>query len=214
MIVSADLDGYLNFYAIYPSSYKGQMLARVNYINQYEQIKGYGGKIREEVAFPMRALDFNPANNILYTGDDAGYLQKWDLTVLLQKLKAYEQASKYKQEIERKASIENVSFQKMAATMQSQGSEEGNTFLTGLMAGDGKEEMTFSNDDVKPDIPWRAHKDTISWVSYIDDLDIIASCSFDKNVYLWDVSGPHKEQVGSLELGMKAVPPGVQPDSE
>ena len=98
--------------------------------------------------------------------------------------------------------------------MQSQGGEEDNTFLTGLMTGDGKEEMKFSNDDVQPGTPWRAHKDTISWVSYIEDLGIIASCSFDKNVYLWDVSGPHKEQVGSLELGMKAVPPGATPDSE
>ena len=116
---------------------------------------------------------------------------------------------------ERKASIENVSFQQMALTMsKAQAGEEDNLFLTGLVTGDGKKELKFSNEDVIPGVPWRAHKDTISWVSYIDDLDIIASCSFDKNVFLWDVSGPHKEQVGSLELGMKAVPPGVQPDSE
>ena len=97
---------------------------------------------------------------------------------------------------------------------KAQASEEDNVFLTGLMTGEGKKDLQFSNEDVIPGVPWRAHKDTISWVSYIDDLDIIASCSFDKNVFLWDVSGPHKEQVGSLELGMKAVPPGVQPDSE
>ena len=96
VLVSADLDGYLNFYAIFPSSYKGQMLARVNYINQNEQIRDDHQNVREEVAFPMRALDFNPETNILYTGDDAGYLQKWDLNILLKKLKAYEQASKYK----------------------------------------------------------------------------------------------------------------------
>jgi len=31
-------------------------------------------------------MDFNPKTNILYTGDEAGYLQKWDLTELLRKL--------------------------------------------------------------------------------------------------------------------------------
>ena len=66
------------------------MLARVNYININEQIRDDKDNIMQEVAFPMRALDFNPATNILYTGDDAGYLQKWDLNILLNKLKACE----------------------------------------------------------------------------------------------------------------------------
>ena len=80
----------------------------------------------------MRALDFNPKTNMLFTGDDAGYLQKWDLNILLTKLKRYEQLTKYRQEIERKASIENVSVAQMAASMQSKANEDDNTFLTGL----------------------------------------------------------------------------------
>ena len=37
-LVSADLDGYLNFYAVYPSPKKNQMLARAIYYNEKEQI--------------------------------------------------------------------------------------------------------------------------------------------------------------------------------
>ena len=42
VIVSSDLDGYLNFYSIYPSTVKNQLLARVQYINENEQIKREG----------------------------------------------------------------------------------------------------------------------------------------------------------------------------
>lgn len=73
VLVSADLDGYINFYAIFPSTLKNTLLARVNHINMNEQIKGVDGKVNA-VAFPMRAMDFNPITNILYTGDDVGYL--------------------------------------------------------------------------------------------------------------------------------------------
>ena len=35
-------------------------------------------------------MDFNPETKILYTGDEAGYLQKWDLEDMLTKLKTNE----------------------------------------------------------------------------------------------------------------------------
>lgn len=31
-------------------------------------------------------MDFDPKENILFTGDEMGYMQKWDLTLLLKKL--------------------------------------------------------------------------------------------------------------------------------
>jgi len=31
-------------------------------------------------------MDFDPKDNILFTGDEMGYMQKWDLTLLLKKL--------------------------------------------------------------------------------------------------------------------------------
>ena len=38
-LVSADLDGYLNFYAVYPSPIKNTCLARVRHFNKDEQIQ-------------------------------------------------------------------------------------------------------------------------------------------------------------------------------
>ena len=93
-------------------------MARTCYVNELEQIKNRDGSINTEVSFAMRAMDFNPKTGILYTGDDAGYLQAWDLNILLEKLKTHEQRNKFKQEVERKASIEGVSIQQMAASMQ------------------------------------------------------------------------------------------------
>lgn len=39
-------------------------------------------------------MDFDEENRILYTGDEAGYLQKWDLNGLLAKLVRNEEAYK------------------------------------------------------------------------------------------------------------------------
>ncbi len=56
---------------------------------------------QEPVYFPIRGMDFNPETCTLYTGDEAGYLQKWDLSPLLGKLKANEDSHKARIEQER-----------------------------------------------------------------------------------------------------------------
>jgi hypothetical protein len=38
------------------------------------------------VNYPIRAMDFSSKENILFTGDEMGYMQKWDLNLLLRKL--------------------------------------------------------------------------------------------------------------------------------
>jgi hypothetical protein len=38
------------------------------------------------VNYPIRAMDFDPVNDILYTGDEMGYIQRWDLKELFSKL--------------------------------------------------------------------------------------------------------------------------------
>ena len=38
-LVSADMDGYLNFYATVPSPYKNQLLSRKIFFNKQEQIQ-------------------------------------------------------------------------------------------------------------------------------------------------------------------------------
>ena len=43
-------------------------------------------QVGTEVNYPIRAMDFDTDNNILYTGDEMGYIQRWDLTSLFSKL--------------------------------------------------------------------------------------------------------------------------------
>lgn len=114
----------MNFYAVFPSPIKNQFLARSIYYNEKEQIqrkrpnteeeskgshsparKRRGGEHENEdtpttsqVFFPIRGIDFDPATMTLYTGDEAGYMQKWDLSTLLGKLKEVEEAHIMKQE--------------------------------------------------------------------------------------------------------------------
>lgn len=62
IIVTADLDGYLNFYAVYPSSFKNQLLARQIEYNKNEQIMvdKKDSKMGKEIAFPIRGMDYDP----------------------------------------------------------------------------------------------------------------------------------------------------------
>ena len=56
-----------------------------------------------KVFFPIRGIDFDPSTNTLYTGDEAGYMQKWDLNVLLGKLKEVENIQNNKIAAEKEA---------------------------------------------------------------------------------------------------------------
>jgi WD40 repeat protein len=58
---------------------------------------------------------------------------------------------------------------------------------------------------------WKAHKDAINWITWVPELKVIGSCSYDCNVYLWN---PEWKKVGSLVLGNKATAPDQTPDAE
>ena len=91
------MDGYLNFYATVPSHLKNTLLCRKRYFNPSEQVCGEDNKPlpnQSSVYFPIRGMDFNAEDGILYTGDEAGYLQKWDLNPLLTKLNTNEEVHK------------------------------------------------------------------------------------------------------------------------
>ena len=80
------------------------------------------------------------------------------------------------------------------------------TSVLGSMVKSGK--IEFVTEDVKLTHKWSAHTDTINWITYAKDLDVVASCSFDCNVYMWkwypSATEPGKgemRKVGSLVLG-------------
>jgi hypothetical protein len=71
-----------------------------------------------------------------------------------------------------------------------------------------KSKIEFSSEDVRLVHRWNAHTDTINWVTYTPQLDVLSSCSFDCNVYMWqwkpyadDPEKGYMPKVGSLVLG-------------
>lgn len=56
------------------------------------------------------------------------------------------------------------------------------TFITGTNRVD---KIKFSEADIKIVYKWKAHTDAINWVTWIPDLKVVASCSYDCNVFLW-----------------------------
>lgn len=77
-LVSADLDGYLHFWAVTPSPRKNELICTVKDDNITE--------VGSTVNFPIRAIDFSPEAMTLFTGDEMGYMHKWDVSKILKKL--------------------------------------------------------------------------------------------------------------------------------
>ena len=233
-LVSADMDGYLNFYAVVPSPFKNNnVLLRKRFHNEQEQVRARNPHAndsdddenqssqpqfireenRESVFFPIRGMDFNPETKILYTGDEAGYLQKWDLTVLLDKLQRNEEIFKTRQEQERHGGIPDATTNKGGAS-QAAGAQSTTFSLTGVAVGESLEEIKYEDEDVREMRPWKAHDDAINCVTYIPELKLIATCAFDQHVYVWNAELEEPERVGSLLLGNKVLPPGAAMDSD
>ena len=82
------------------------------------------------------------------------------------------------------------------------------TFITSTKQA---EQVKFENTDVILVGRWKAHKDAINWITWVPELRVIGSCSYDCNVFLWN---SEHSKVGSLVLGNKATAPDQAPDPE
>jgi len=80
ILVSADLSGYLHFWCVTTSFHpkKNQLLCSIQ-DNSESDI----GTISN---YPIRALDFDRETMMLFTGDEMGYMNKWDISSLINKL--------------------------------------------------------------------------------------------------------------------------------
>lgn len=88
--------------------------------------------------------------------------------------------------------------------------------MTGTI-GERWDKIKFSESDVKMVNSWKAHADAISWVTWVEDLKLVATCSYDCNVYMWAAESPEFGKgikMGSLVLGNKATAPGTDLDPE
>ena len=85
-LVSADMDGYINFWALSPHVLRNDCLLQKIFYNEKEMIDKGKGVESTPISFPVRGMDYDPEERILYTGDEMGYMMKWDLNQLLDKM--------------------------------------------------------------------------------------------------------------------------------
>ena len=180
-------------------------------------------QVGTHVNYPIRAIDFDAENSILYTGDEMGWIQRWDLTLLFAKLDEVnrkERKTAYKAQPDL-TNLEEINMGGMMDPTSKKGSiivpsNDTSAFITGVdlgntsvLGGSMKQgKIEFVTEDIRLTHKWSAHTDTINWITYAKDLDVVASCSFDCNVYMWkwypSQTEPGKgemRKVGSLVLG-------------
>ena len=65
------------------------------------------------------------------------------------------------------------------------------------MNGNEKEDESadFRPKDIKHVVRWKAHSDLINQVTFVPELQIIATCSFDCNVKMWKAYSCEKNLV-------------------
>jgi hypothetical protein len=102
---------------------------------------------------------------VLYTGDEQGYLQKWDLRIFLAKLQREKEDAEDKQRQKSNIGLKSTAF---------------------ITAADAQQDIVYTVEDVRLVFNWLAHNDSINFVSWVHEpIGIVASCSFDCNVYMW-----------------------------
>lgn len=202
-----------------PSAARNELLCTVK-----DDIESEVGTIEN---FPIRGMDFDSENKILYTGDEMGYLHKWDLSKLISKLVQFdkqvdeskgqntaEMLHDFKKSLKQfettgtnddPKDIEEEKKEPKKASFRLEQDEDSSTFMTEAMlkAGKGTDPVASKAEENKDkDVillnRWKAHTDGITWVTYNNDPPFIVTSSFDKNVYIWN---DKCERIGSLVLG-------------
>ena len=82
ILVSADLDGYILFWCVTSSAHpwKNKLLCTVR-----DESEAEVGDDKKPY-FPIRAIDYDAEEQMLYTGDEMGYMIKWGVSQVIEKL--------------------------------------------------------------------------------------------------------------------------------
>lgn len=212
ILACADLDGKIYFWGVMPSAAKNELLGCIK-----DDMESEVGSIEN---FPIRAMDFDATNKILYTGDEMGNMHRWDLSRLVDKLEKFDERMKNRKNsqyglTEFKKTLNQFEYNPDLTEEENKNQGNGKTklrkskvdksttFLTSTQPGDEKAPTSDIEDEkVEKDVflieRWKAHTDGITWVTFNENPTFIATSSFDKNVYIWN---DQCERVGSLVLG-------------
>ena len=66
--------------------------------------------------FPIRAIDYDPEERIVWTGDELGYMQRWDVGDLLDKLAEKEMLHTAKEDMKKALQAKAQQMGKSAAS--------------------------------------------------------------------------------------------------
>jgi len=181
-----------------PSAAKNELLCSTK-----DDIESEVGTIEN---FPIRAMDFDATNKILYTGDEMGNMHKWDLSRLIGKLTDFDAKmeadkhsgfgiSEFKEtlhQFERIYSFDDDKKENKTKTKDTKYYEDkSNTFLTTSKVECKEDEQNKEDkDNLEKDVflinRWKAHTDGVTWVTFNENPTFIVTSSFDKNVYIWN----------------------------
>lgn len=145
-------------------------------------------------------MDFDREAQCLYTGDEMGFMNKWDVSKLIEKLDKLKPADELDDEDIPETERSSKKNMKRAAT-----------FITGFNESLVKTEF-IAEELVENVHRWQAHKEFINQVTFVPELDVFATCSFDCNVYMWNKDTC--KQVGSLILGTGLQQSSQQTEAE
>lgn len=163
--------GYLNFWAIPPHPLKKTLLCRCMWVSDKTGWVSDKNKENESFAYPIRGIDYDPEEKMLYIGDEMGVMRKLDVSPLLYKLDMIAEE------------------QKGLSLSPDKASDP--TF--GLTATANKEPIKFSQDDVRVVAEWEAHKDAINWVTWVPALQVVASSGYDCQVMIFGADPADEE---------------------
>lgn len=156
LLVSADLDGFMHFFAVPPNPLKNQCLLSIENSAETE--------VGTKVNFPIRAMDYDEEKRVLYTGDEMGYMHQWYLGDIIDKLDDVHEQEKLTQ---KKADFEQDQNSSNYKNMSQQKTKNQGTFVTGVKQ---KDHVKFNQEDVTQLNKWKAHQDQINCISFIPEL--------------------------------------------
>lgn len=186
-LASCDLAGKLYFWATTPSRIRNTLLLEV-----YNIVISSTG---EDDYCPIRALVFYQQEDILFTADDNGNIRKWLVAPLLQKLAA-------------QGTIATKMVPDSEETKRDKSGSAG-TFLTSTNIGMHGQDIDITTKDVSLIYEWKAHKDSINHLLYVENPECLVSSSFDCNIHIWNLYG---QKLGSLVLGNDPSKWHIHPD--
>lgn len=144
ILVSADLDGFIHFWCVTstPHPLKNKLLCY-----QRDHSKDDVGEDQPPPYFPIRAIDYDPEDQMLYTGDEMGNMIKWDVSAVIEKLN-----STRPKDAADDGEVDEHGVHKKTVKKTS--------FIT--QPTDQFESVKFESEDIVQVTRWRAHQDLIN----------------------------------------------------